>query len=102
MKVNFSCILLRFLLDLYIYILNKRLNRDFTMGHAIWCWNSARNSWLTMATKEFNAVWKTYSDIQCNIIKEAFYTGQDQVTVDDYIIDLRQFLQINIDDESKQ
>ena len=72
------------------------------MSHVIWYWNSAPNTWLTAATNEFDKIWKAYSDIQCDIIEEDFHTGEDQVTIDDYIIDLKQFLQINIDDDSNQ
>jgi len=63
------------------------------MPRPIWYWKSNQNS---------NIEWKAYSDIENEIIEEAFINNEPQVTLDKYIIDLKNYIQINKLDNQKQ
>lgn len=63
-----------------------------------WVWKSNPNPWLQNIEEE----WQTYTDIEMTIIEEVFQKGQDEVSLDEYTIDLKQLLQINKTDITKQ
>jgi hypothetical protein len=51
---------------------------------------------------ESNAEWVKYRDIEMEIIEEAYQQGKSEVLLDRYRIDLKEFIQFNRTDSSKQ
>ena len=45
--------------------------------------------------------WTAYRDIEMYLIEEAFQAGSESVRLDPYHIDLKNFLQLRLDDDSK-
>jgi hypothetical protein len=63
-----------------------------------WVWKSNIDPWQSNVKEE----WQTYSDIEMTVIENAYQQKQDHVSLDNYIIDLKQLLQMNKTDASKQ
>ena len=76
------------------------------MGHSKSKISSTRVEWMWNATAGPSATeldeWRPYSDIESRIIEEAFAAGESHVMLDNYHIDLKQYLQISNKDSNKQ
>ncbi|CAM4753623.1 unnamed protein product [Rotaria magnacalcarata] len=66
--------------------------------HPMWYWKTNLNPWST----EEIVKWDTYSDIENEIIEDAYTKKLQTVEIDDYIIDLKQNIQISKIDKTKQ
>ena len=64
-----------------------------TMSHRYqWLWtNDQENSLMTNR----DHCWQKYSDVENDIIENAYHDKQEHIELDDYIIDLKKFVQIN-------
>ncbi|CAF1378495.1 unnamed protein product [Rotaria sp. Silwood1] len=64
----------------------------------IWYWKANSHPWSTSET----AKWDTYSDIENEIIEDAYAKKLETVELDDYIIDLKNNIQKSKTDEMNQ
>ncbi|CAF1639669.1 unnamed protein product [Didymodactylos carnosus] len=65
----------------------------------IWWFNASNDPW---SSNETDQKWIKYSDIKNEIIEDAYSKSLPYATIDEYMIDLRRFLQIESSDKTKQ
>ncbi|CAF1533979.1 unnamed protein product [Didymodactylos carnosus] len=71
------------------------------MKNSIWYWKSNQYPWSNGELHE-KEEWKPYSDIENQIIEEAFVNNESEVELDNYMINLQQKIQLNKNDKTKQ
>lgn len=70
---------------------------------AIWYYKSSTNPWPNISTTDSNPIeWSKYRDVQIDLIEEAYQDKKSSVLLDRYRIDFTRFIQINIEDKTKQ
>ncbi|CAF1130071.1 unnamed protein product [Adineta steineri] len=68
-----------------------------------WYYKSNINPWPNISTTDINQKeWSKYRDIEIDLIEEAYQKNESYVLLDRYRIDLKQFIQIKLTDETKQ
>ncbi|CAF0989633.1 unnamed protein product [Adineta ricciae] len=63
-----------------------------------WMWNSSANP----SSKSTPVSWRYYSDVENEMIEEAFAAGETYALLDDYHVDFKHNLQISNNDQNKQ
>lgn len=66
--------------------------------HVEWMWQSNSDPW----SKIQEAKWNRYSDVENLIIEEAYLRNLSYATLDGYYIDFKSFVQISLNDNTKQ
>lgn len=70
---------------------------------AFWYYKSNVNPWPNAAPIDSVVTkWTKYRDVEIDLIEEAYHTNQSYVLLDRYRIDLEHFIQISLNDETKQ
>ncbi|CAF0841699.1 unnamed protein product [Didymodactylos carnosus] len=65
----------------------------------VWYWQSNENPWLETETP----VWTSYSSDCSDLIEYAFNSNKNQIKINsNYIVDLKENVQVNVNDNSKQ
>jgi hypothetical protein len=77
---------------------NTEKARRMTMPRIEWFWNASLSGW----SHGEKAKWNRYSEIEMEIIEEAFQEHQNCVELDQYIVDFRSHIQKNKKDPGKQ
>jgi hypothetical protein len=72
--------------------------RRETIEDAVWYWNASSDPFA----KNVEPKWTKYSDIENEIIEDAYQRKEKEVLLDNYIIDFNDMLQINKSDKNKQ
>ena len=68
----------------------------------LWYYDSSNQPSTVESSESLTPQWVEYRDIDADIIEDAYQAGSDSVCLDRYRIDLKNFIQIRRDDESKR
>ncbi|CAF0790611.1 unnamed protein product [Rotaria sordida] len=72
-------------------------------GTIAWYYQSELNPWPNISTIDANLKqWTKYRDLEIDLIEEAYQEKKSHVILDRYRIDFKHFIQINLNDETKQ
>ena len=70
---------------------------------AIWYYKSNASPWPNISTTDSNLIeWTKYRDVEIDLIEEAYQEKKSSVLLDRYRINFTHFIQINIQDKTKQ
>jgi hypothetical protein len=74
-----------------------------TSETVFWYYKSKVNPWPNTLTNDSSATeWTKYRDLEIDLIEEAYQNNKPYVLLDRYRIDFNHFIQINLDDDTKQ
>ena len=69
----------------------------------LWYYDSCDGSYTEDSSESFAPTqWKEYLDIETDMIEEAHQAGRESVDLDRYRIDLKNFIQVRLNDDTKR
>jgi hypothetical protein len=79
------------------------INESMMNETVLWYYKSNVNPWVDASTTDSNLIeWTKYRDVEIDLIEEAYRENKPYVLLDRYRVDFKYFIQIKLNDETKQ